>query len=72
LRSIEDLFGAGHLGFANSAGVRSFGHDVFDAGWPSASPPPSAGWSADYAGRRGCGPHPARSRRGAAPGDARV
>jgi len=31
LRSIEDLFGAGHLGYANGAGARSFGHDVFDA-----------------------------------------
>jgi phosphatidylinositol-3-phosphatase len=30
LRSIEDLFGAGHLGYANGPGVRSFGHDVFD------------------------------------------
>jgi phosphatidylinositol-3-phosphatase len=31
LRSIEDLFGVGHLGYASAAGVRSFGHDVFDA-----------------------------------------
>jgi hypothetical protein len=31
LRSIEDLFGLGHLGYANGPNVRSFGHDVFDA-----------------------------------------
>jgi len=30
LRSIEDLFGLGHLGYAGSTGVRSFGRDVFD------------------------------------------
>lgn len=32
LRSIEDLFGLGHLGYAKSATVKSFGRDVFDAG----------------------------------------
>jgi hypothetical protein len=31
LRSIEDLFALGHLGYANSSTVSSFGHDVFDA-----------------------------------------
>ena len=31
LRSIEDLFALGHLGYANSPTVSSFGHDVFDA-----------------------------------------
>jgi hypothetical protein len=31
LRSIEDLFGLGHLGYADSTDVHSFGFDVFDA-----------------------------------------
>ena len=31
LRSIEDLFGLSHLGYANSPDVHSFGFDVFDA-----------------------------------------
>jgi phospholipase C len=31
LRSIEDLFALEHLGYADQAGVRSFGADVFDA-----------------------------------------
>ncbi|HEV7526570.1 MAG TPA: alkaline phosphatase family protein [Acidimicrobiia bacterium] len=31
LRSIEDLFGLGHLGYAQNPAVTSFGHDVFDA-----------------------------------------
>ena len=31
LRSIEDLFALGHLGYANSSTVSSFGDDVFDA-----------------------------------------
>ena len=31
LRSIEDLFALGHLGYANRPTVSSFGHDVFDA-----------------------------------------
>ena len=30
LRSIEDLFGVGHLGYAGAPGVSSFGRDVFD------------------------------------------
>ena len=30
LRSIEDLFALGHLGYANAPGVNSFGRDVFD------------------------------------------
>jgi hypothetical protein len=31
LRSIEDLFGLGHLGYAGQPGLRAFGDDVFDA-----------------------------------------
>jgi phospholipase C len=31
LRSIEDLFGLSHLGYADSSDVHSFGFDVFDA-----------------------------------------
>jgi hypothetical protein len=30
LRTIEDLFGLTHLGYANASGVVSFGADVFD------------------------------------------
>ena len=30
LRSIEDLFGLGHLGYAGAPGVASFGRDVLD------------------------------------------
>jgi len=30
LRSIEDLFGLGHLGFAGQAGLAPFGTDIFD------------------------------------------
>lgn len=30
LRTIEDVFGLGHLGYAGSPSVSSFGHDVFD------------------------------------------
>jgi hypothetical protein len=30
LRTVEDLFGLAHLGYANSNGVASFGPDVFD------------------------------------------
>ena len=32
LRSVEDLFGLGHLGYAGAAGLRPFGDDVFNAG----------------------------------------
>jgi hypothetical protein len=31
LRTIEDLYGLGHLGYAGNPAVNSFGHDVFDA-----------------------------------------
>jgi hypothetical protein len=31
LRSVEDLFGLGHLGYAGQPGLRPFGDDVFDA-----------------------------------------
>jgi phosphatidylinositol-3-phosphatase len=31
LRTIEDLFGLGHIGYAAQAGLRSFGDDVFTA-----------------------------------------
>ena len=37
LRSIEDLFGLQHLGYAGAAGLRAFGGDVFNA-----SPPPAS------------------------------
>jgi phosphatidylinositol-3-phosphatase len=35
LRSTEDIFGLGHLGFAARAGLRPFGSDVFNAGPPT-------------------------------------
>jgi hypothetical protein len=31
LRSIEDLFGLGHLGFAGQQGLSAFGADVYNA-----------------------------------------
>jgi phosphatidylinositol-3-phosphatase len=31
LRSIEDIFGLGHLGYAGQPGLKPFGEDVFDA-----------------------------------------
>jgi hypothetical protein len=34
LRSVEDIFGVGHLGYAAQAGLSSFGSDVFNAGPP--------------------------------------
>jgi len=33
LRSIEDLFALPHLGFAAQPGLKSFGADVYNAGW---------------------------------------
>ena len=41
LRSIEDLFGLPHLGYAGAAGLRPFGADVFNA-TPAAPAPPHA------------------------------
>jgi hypothetical protein len=39
LRSVEDLFGLTHLGYAGQAGLRAFGDDVFNgAGGPTATP----------------------------------
>ncbi|MEA2495422.1 MAG: phosphatidylinositol-3-phosphatase [Thermoleophilaceae bacterium] len=32
LRSVEDIFGVGHLGFAGQTGLKPFGADVFDRG----------------------------------------
>jgi hypothetical protein len=32
LRSMEDLFGVGHLGYAAQSGLRPFGSDVYSAG----------------------------------------
>jgi hypothetical protein len=31
LRSVEDLFGLAHLGYAGAPGLRAFGPDVFTA-----------------------------------------
>jgi hypothetical protein len=39
LRSVEDVFGLGHLGYAGLPGVRPFGTDVFTAATPCAAPP---------------------------------
>jgi hypothetical protein len=40
LRSIEDIFGVGHLAAAGASGLHSFGSDVFDASVPAATPAP--------------------------------
>jgi len=40
LRSIEDIFGLGHLGYAAKAGLASFGKDVFTR--PAGTPPPQS------------------------------
>jgi hypothetical protein len=37
LRSIEDLFGLDHLGYAGQAGLRAFGDDVYDTAPPVCS-----------------------------------
>jgi hypothetical protein len=34
LRSVEDIFGVGHLGYAAQAGLAAFGSDVFNGGAP--------------------------------------
>ncbi|MGF7238781.1 MAG: alkaline phosphatase family protein, partial [Frankia sp.] len=34
LRSVEDMFELGHLGYADQTGLKPFGSDVFDAGPP--------------------------------------
>jgi hypothetical protein len=40
LRSVEDLFGLGHLGYAGAAGLKAFGADVYNAA-PAGSAPPA-------------------------------
>ena len=40
LRSLEDLFGLSHLGYAGAAGLRPFGADVYNAPPPAVAPPP--------------------------------
>jgi len=42
LRSLEDLFGLSHLGYAGAAGLRPFGADVYNAPPPATAPPPQA------------------------------
>jgi hypothetical protein len=42
LRSVEDLFGLDHLGYAGQTGLASFGDDVFNAKKPTPPKPPSA------------------------------
>ena len=39
LRSVEDIFGLSHLGYAQLSGESSFGSDVFTTACPSAAPP---------------------------------
>jgi len=41
LRSLEDLFGLSHLGYAGAPGLRPFGADVYNAP-PATAPPPQA------------------------------
>jgi hypothetical protein len=42
LRSVEDLFGLDHLGYAAQSGLASFGDDVFNAKTPTPPKPPTA------------------------------
>jgi hypothetical protein len=51
LRSVEDLFGLGHLGYAGAAGLKAFGADVYNA-TPSGGAPLGAGPSGG--GQVGC------------------
>ncbi len=41
LRSVEDIFGLGHLGYAGLPGLAAFGSDVFNR--PAGAPPPTPG-----------------------------
>ena len=41
LRSVEDLFGLGHLGYAGRDGLKPFGDDVYNAKDPAPPPTPS-------------------------------
>ena len=50
LRSTEDLFGMGHLGYAGNEGLKPFGDDVYNAKKPS---PPRAPTGACTAARSG-------------------
>ncbi|MDX6667669.1 MAG: phosphatidylinositol-3-phosphatase, partial [Solirubrobacteraceae bacterium] len=43
LRSVEDLFGLSHLGYAGQAGLRAFGDDVFNGHGPSSSSSSTSG-----------------------------
>jgi hypothetical protein len=51
LRSIEDIFGLGHLGYAGAAGLRAFGDDVYNR--PGGAPPrtPGMGCRANHSGQ---------------------
>jgi hypothetical protein len=55
LRSIEDLFGLGHLGYAAQPSLKAFGDDVFNAkptgGAPKPPPVPSTACAAASRGR---------------------
>ncbi len=42
LRSIEDLYGLGHLGYAGRSGLKPFGDDVYNAKTPAPPPSPRA------------------------------
>ena len=42
LRSIEDIFGVGHLGYAQQRTVTSFGDDVFSAVAQTSTKPPQS------------------------------
>ena len=51
LRSIEDLFGLAHLGYAGRPGLRAFREDVFNAVRPAAPPRPVAACRSARSGR---------------------
>ena len=81
LRSVEDMFGLGHLGMAGASGLGAFGADVFtQPGGPPAGAPPllqdptalgAAGTGNDTKAPLGCRsaalPRPRKGRTAAAP-----
>jgi hypothetical protein len=51
LRSIEDLYGLGHLGYAGREGLTPFGADVYNATAPKAPPATRTGCTAANSGK---------------------
>ena len=51
LRSVEDLFGLGHLGYAGRDGLKPFGDDVYNAKSPAPPPAPDVTCRAAQSGK---------------------